>query len=177
MLQVRADVRLEDVPLVQPGQPVEINTASAKDSIHGQVLFATSQANIQKNTLEVKIAIIDPPPTIRPEMLVATTFVAPARPESNRDDSKQQERLLVPRQLLEPAGESQTVWVADPSGMARRKSVQLGQAGTEDLVEVVEGLAVTDRLISEGREALNEGDRIIIKGEDSRIGLTASTHP
>lgn len=175
VLQVRADVRLEDVPLVQPGQPVEIETASAKEPMRGEVLFATSQANIQKNTLEVKIAIIDPPSTIRPEMLVATTFLAPEQPGAESDDSKQQERLLVPRQLLDSAGESQTVWIADPSGVARRQSVKLGQAGTEDLVEVVEGLTPTDRLISEGHEGLRNGDRIMIKGEDSRIGMAVST--
>ena len=174
MLQVRADVRLEDVPLVQPGQPVEIETASAKGPIQGQVLYATSQANIQKNTLEVKVAIASPPPTIRPEMLVATTFLASEQPESESDSSEQQERLLVPRQLVESAGDGHTLWVADPSGVARLKSVRLGKAGTEDLVEVVEGLTPTDRLISGGREGLSDGDRITITGEDGSIGVMAS---
>jgi multidrug efflux pump subunit AcrA (membrane-fusion protein) len=174
MLQVRADVRLEDVPLVQPGQPVQIETASTKEPIQGQVLYATSQANIQKNTLEVKVAIIAPPPPIRPEMLVTTTFLSPEQPGSQSDDSDQQERLQVPRQLVESADDNPTVWVADPTGVARRKSVRLGKAGTEELVEVVEGLNPTDRLISGGREGLSDGDRITITGEDGNIGLTAS---
>ncbi|MBW3598327.1 MAG: HlyD family secretion protein, partial [Planctomycetes bacterium] len=69
MLQVRVDVRLEDVPLVASGQPVTIETASSAEALYGAVLLPTSKANIQKNTLEVKVAIHDPPPTVRPEML------------------------------------------------------------------------------------------------------------
>lgn len=174
MLQVRADVRLEDVPLVQPGQPVQIETASAREPIQGHVLYATSQANIQKNTLEVKVAITSPPSTIRPEMLVTTTFLAPELPETKPDGSEEPERLLVPRQLVESSGEGHSIWIADPSGVANRKSVRLGNAGTDDLVEVVEGLTPTDRLITGGREGLNSGDRITITGEDSTIGTTAS---
>ena len=174
LLQVRVDVRLEDVPLVQPGQPVEIETASAKEPLQGQVLSATSQANIQKNTLEVKVAITAPPLTIRPEMLVTTTFLAPQQPESESEGPDERERLLVPRQLVESSGGEASVWLADPSGVARRQSVRLGRAATEELVEVVEGVTPTDRLISGGREGLNHGDRITITGEDGAIGMTVS---
>lgn len=165
LLQVRADVRLEDVPLVVPGQPVRIETASSKQPIRGQVLYATSAANIQKNTLEVKIALAEPPPTIRPEMLVTATFLAPERPERERKESESQQRLLAPRELIESDGDVQTVWVADASGTARRQTVRLGRAGTEELVEVVEGLNPTDKLIAGGREGLSEGERILIRGE------------
>jgi HlyD family secretion protein len=174
MLQVRADVRLEDVPLVQPGQRVRIETASAKAAIQGHVLYATSLANIQKNTLEVKVAILSPPPTIRPEMLATTTFLAPAPPGSGAEGSQQQERLLIPRLLVESTGDRQSVWIADPAGVARRKSVRLGRAGTEELIEVAEGLTPTDRLIWGGREGLTDGDRIIIRGEDPSMGMTAA---
>ena len=84
-LQVRADVRLEDVPNVLPGQKVQVETASASSPLEGEVLFTTSTANIQKNTLETKIAILNPPPTIRPEMLAKVTFLA--RDEGQRVDA------------------------------------------------------------------------------------------
>lgn len=78
----------------------------------------------------------------------------------------------MPRPLVESAGEGTRVWVADADGTARRQSVRLGKAGTADLIEVVEGLNPTDKLISGGREGLSDGDRIAITGEDTRIGLT-----
>ena len=163
-LQVRADVRLEDVPMIQIGQPVTIETASSKEPLQGKVLQATSSANVQKNTLEVKVAIEAPPTTIRPNMLVTATFLAPSTPEGDSDNSERK-RLLVPRQLVESTGDSHTIWVAETGAIARQRTVQLGKAGTEDLVEVVEGLNLTDKLISGGREGLADGDRIIITRE------------
>ncbi|MFO1007532.1 MAG: efflux RND transporter periplasmic adaptor subunit [Planctomycetaceae bacterium] len=174
MLQVRADVRLEDVPLIQLGQPVRIETPSAKGGLDGQVVNVTSQANIQKNTLEVKVAITSPSESIRPEMLVTTTFLAVETPTAKQDDSELSERLLVPRRLVEAEGDGNALWIVDPQGQARRKTVRLGNAGTEALVEVVEGLAPTDRLISAGRESLKNGDRVHVTGEDSQIGITSA---
>lgn len=174
MLQLRADVRLEDVPLVQPGQPVQIETASAKEPIAGKSLYATSQANIQKNTLEVKVAILSPPSTIRPEMLATATFLAPERPEAEQNESEQQERLLIPRELVDSAGDAASVWIAGANSVARRKSVRLGKTGTDEMVEALEGLTPTDRLIASGREGLVDGDRITITAEDGRIGMISA---
>src|SRR5439155_3123646 len=77
-LQVRADVRLEDVPRLRPGQAVRIESPAAPAGpLDGEVLFATSQADVQKNTLQVKVLVKAPPPTLRPDMLVRATFLAP----------------------------------------------------------------------------------------------------
>ncbi|MBA3312517.1 MAG: HlyD family efflux transporter periplasmic adaptor subunit [Planctomycetaceae bacterium] len=167
MLQVRADVRLEDVPRVTPGQPVIVETGASVEPIHGMVLEATSSANVQKNTLEVKVALVSPPQAVRPEMLVKATFLAPPTNEEPSSEEQKRERILVPRRLVDGEGESRTVWVAAADGTARRRSVSLGEAGTESLVEVAEGLRPTDRLIVGGRESLEDGDRIEITGEDA----------
>jgi len=171
-LQVRADVRLEDVPLVRPGQAARIETASVQGTIDGEVLSTTSQANIQKNTLEVKVALKDPPAMVRPEMLVEVTFLAPETRGDPSELSQRPERLLVPRQLVEQTAEGAFVWLADAQGTARRQGIVLGHAGTEELVEVREGLHVTDKLICGGREGLREGERIQITGEDATIGIS-----
>lgn len=73
-LQVRADVRLEDVSRVQIGQEVEIETPAAASPIKGRVITVTSFADIQKNTLQVKVSIEDPPEFVKPDMLVQVTF-------------------------------------------------------------------------------------------------------
>jgi RND family efflux transporter MFP subunit len=170
MLQVRADVRLEDVPLVEPGQPVEVQTASSKETLHGVVLRPTSSANIQKNTLEVKVSLTDPPETIRPEMLVTATFLAPPKPEA-AETSKEQERLLVPRELVDLSAGAATVWIVDASGQARRRSIQMGKAGSDKLVEVTSGLTPTDKLIASGVDGLQDGELVEISREDERIGM------
>ncbi len=165
-LQVRADVRLEDVPQVQPGQPVRIESAVLDRPLDGTVLTATSRADIQKNTLEVTVAVDRPPPELTPDMLVRATFLAPQRPAEPSERPEEPMRLLVPRPLVENGDGQPAVWLADRlTGTARRQAVVLGRAGTEQLVEVVEGLNAMDRLVAGGREGLRHGDRIRITGE------------
>jgi multidrug efflux pump subunit AcrA (membrane-fusion protein) len=176
-LQVRADVRLEDVPLVAAGQPVKIETAAAAKPLVGRVLDVTSRASVQKNTLEVKVAIESPPQTVRPEMLVQVTFLAPPRPTDAPLDEQQRQRLLVPRELVERRGDEGQVWIASAEGTARRNAVRLGLAGTSELVEVASGLTAADKLIVGGREGLVEGARIVIRGEDAAIGAQGKGKP
>jgi RND family efflux transporter MFP subunit len=175
MLQVRADVRLEDVPRVRPGQPVWIETPAAPDGpLEGAVLFPTSQADIQKNTLQVKVAVTAPPPTLRPDMLVQVTFLAPAGPRVTDPDAEPL-RLFVPRHLVESGDSGTRLWVADQAaGVGRLQAVTLGPARDANLVEVVEGLNAADKLIAGGREGLRDGQRIAVTGEDASPG--ASPH-
>ncbi len=170
MLQVRADVRLEDVPLVQPGQPVEIQTASSSVPIVGKVLLPTSSANIQKNTLEVKVAIDNPTSMIRPEMLVTATFLSPPQLDPQENNQNNYERILIPRELALSTEGGHITWVVDVNGTANKRAIKLGKAGTEELVEVVEGINPTDKLISSGSQGLELGMRVTITGEDTRIG-------
>jgi RND family efflux transporter MFP subunit len=171
-LQVRADVLLEDVPRVQPGQPVRIETAAAGKPLVGEVLFATSQADIQKNTLQVKVAIKSPPAVIKPEMLVRVTFLAPASDAPAQ--SAQSVRLFVPKSLVTTGPEGAFVWLADrTAGVARRRSVKLGTDADGELVEVTTGLTVADKLIAGGREGLSDAARIEVTGEETSLGLAA----
>ena len=98
-LQVRVDVRLEDVPQVQIGQPVAIETAALRKPLEGKVLWVTTRADIQKNTLQVKVAINNPPLMITPEMLGQVTFLAAPQPTDTAKTKQQPLRLLIPRSL------------------------------------------------------------------------------
>jgi hypothetical protein len=168
------DVRLEDLPQVRVGQPAEITTAALAKPLAGEVLWVTTRADIQKNTLQVKVAINDPPGVITPEMLAQVTFVAPPQVVKSSAGEQQPLRLLVPRQLVLGGDGGTTIWVADVErSIARQELVQLGRAGTEQLVEVAKGLDPTSKLIVSGRESLVAGARIRVIGEDQSLGLTA----
>jgi RND family efflux transporter MFP subunit len=170
-LQVRADVRFEDLPRVLPGQPVWIETPSVSGKLDGVVLRLTSQANIQKNTLEVKVAVKDPPAALGADTLVTVTFLAPASREP-KSAGQEALRILVPRQIVETTETGSAVWIADQAaGVARRRTIKVGPEMAGDLVEVVEGLRPGDRLISGGREGLRDGERITVTGEDASLGL------
>lgn len=169
-LQVRADVRLEDVQMLTRGQPVEIETASATGVIHGRVLQATSTANIQKNTLEVKVELFDPPATVSPEMLVTATFLAPQISHALQEVSEA-ELLYIPQQLIQTGDTGSSVWIVDANGRAQQRTVVLGKPGSDGLVEVKEGLAVTDKLISSGTDRMRSGTAVRVAGEDQMLGV------
>ena len=166
-LQVRVDVRFEDIPKVTLSQPVEIDNAALPKPIVGSVLFISSEADIQKNTLQVKVAIDSPPEFFKPEMLVDVTFLAPK--EATRQAGKNEElRLYLPNQFVLRSDSGQFVWLADQSvGVARRQPVETGRAGNAGLVEITSGLDVGSRIITSGTEGLQDGDRIRVTGEVS----------
>ncbi|TWU34153.1 multidrug efflux system subunit MdtA [Novipirellula aureliae] len=169
-LQVRADVRLEDVPMVMRGQTVEIETASTPGVIQGRVLRMTSTANIQKNTLEVKVELIDPPENVRPEMLVTASFLAPIIGESG-GESTATERKFIPDQLVQ-TGESGTfVWIVDENNAAQRRTVDVGSRSDGGLVEIISGLNLTDKLVVAGVEQLKQGSLVVVTGDDQTFGI------
>jgi RND family efflux transporter MFP subunit len=166
MLQVRADVRFVDIPKVTLGQPVLINNPALPKPISGKVLFVSSEANIQKNTLEVKVAIDEPADVLKPEMLVDVTYLAPKPVETVAENSAET-RLYVPQQLILNDDTGSYVWVADQSaGVARKTPVTTGGLGAAGLVEVLSGLDPASRVIARGHEALVEGARVTIVHED-----------
>jgi HlyD family secretion protein len=169
-LQVRADVRLEDVPGVSVGQQVRIETPAHPQPLQGQVLVATALTDIQKNTLQIKLAIDEPPAVLKPDMLVQVTFLAPPRPSGGTGLSASL-RVLAPRQVIEGTGSEATVWVADQAqATARRRRITVGATTSDDLVEITTGLNVGDRVIVSGRESLTDGARIRIVRDDPDVG-------
>jgi RND family efflux transporter MFP subunit len=172
-LQVRADVRFENVPQVQPGQPARIASPAVPGSeLQGEVLFATAISDIQKNTLQVKVAIKSPPPTLKPDMLVQVTFLAPPG-AAEKSPATAAPRFLVPAALVETAADGSYLWIADQaSGVARRRAVKLGLP-TGDLASIIDGLNASDKVIVAGRDGLRDGQRIRVTGEDTSLGVSS----
>ena len=170
-LQIRVDVRFEDIPKVTLNQPVEIDNPALEATLVGQVLFVSSEADIQKNTLEVKVIIPDPPAVLKPEMLVDVTFLAPEQSDRLKEPSEEL-KLYVPRQLVQQSESGSYVWVADQSeGVARRVAVQSSHPASGALLPIDQGLNSTSRLIVSGVDGLEDGQRIEVTGEDSSLAV------
>jgi len=170
-LQVRVDVRLEDIPQVIIGQPTMIESAALGEAIHGEVISVTTRADIQKNTLQVKVAITTPPEVIKPEMLAKVTFLAPQSRSAPTADAQPVLRMFIPRSLVANTEGGASVWVADLTArVASRKSIEVGKSAAQgDLIEIIRGLSPTDKIIVAGREQLGEGTRIRVSGEDTTL--------
>jgi multidrug efflux pump subunit AcrA (membrane-fusion protein) len=170
MLQVRADVRLENVPQVLPGQKVEIATPAVTGVTTGHVVAITSLTDIQKNTLQIKVAIDKPSPVLKPDMLVEAVFLAP--PVAVTKGVEPPLRLVIPRNLVDTNTQEPTAWIADrQTRTARRRVLTLGAAIGPDLVEVTAGLNVGDRVIASGRELMQDRMRISIREESSATAM------
>ncbi|MBI1314733.1 HlyD family efflux transporter periplasmic adaptor subunit [bacterium] len=186
-LQVRVDVRFEDLPQTALGQPVQIESPALSEPIVGRVLFPTSFADIQKNTLSVKVAIDDPPELLKPEMLVDVTFLSSgssgdANTESS-DSAAEAERIaplhiFIPRELVSSDESGATVvWLADLSaGIARRQRIEISESGNGPLVEVTSGLTPASRLIASGQMGLRDGDRILVTKTEAPPAATSPNH-
>ncbi len=164
-------MRLEDVPQVLIGQPAIIETAVLASPIQGEVISVTTLADIQKNTLQVKVAVINPPKVIKPEMLGKVTFIAPPSLKVQEEGDESMLRLFVPQSLIMSGEQGTTVWLADlTTGIAQIRSIGIALGSTEGgLVEVTSGLQPTDKLIVAGRESVSVGARIRVRGEDRTL--------
>ena len=175
-LQVRADVRLEEVPRVFPGQTVQIVTPAVPGPLTGEVIATTSLTDIQKNTLQVKVSVENPPAVLKPDMLVQVTFLA-ARSAVPKAEEAARLTLVIPPNLVQQSGNESSVWIADrQQGIARLRAVTLGGMTVGGLREVKSGLAIGDRLIASNTESLSTGDRIRVTGEVAASDDSQGSH-
>jgi HlyD family secretion protein len=156
-LQVRADVPLADASKVGVGQAAEIRVEILPDRVfRGEVVRAVPEADIQKNTLQWKVRILDPSPDLRPEMLARVAFLAaPGSGTAGASD----ERVFAPEALLRRDADGRAAaWVVE-DGRARRRGVALGGGRAEGWVEVTDGLRPGDAVLDAPAD-LEEGDRV-----------------
>ena len=176
-LQVRVDVPLADAAKVGVDQPAQIVVSVLPNqTFTGRVTRIVNEADIQKNTLQVKVAIDDPPPQLKPEMLARVKFVGASATATSQPTTSSGSRAIFARADLirQHDGESMT-YVADRGrSVAAHKSVRLGDARIDGWVQVIDGLNVGDALIVE-QDNLNDGQRIRITGEAAE-GASHGTH-
>lgn len=101
-LQVRVDVPLADAAHVRVGQRCEIVVEVLPDHVFsGTVLRTVHEADLQKNTLQAKVAVNDPLPILRPEMLARVKFLPEGESGGGADDSEASRvPVLVPQEAL-----------------------------------------------------------------------------
>lgn len=161
-LQVRVDVPNADAALVGVGQKAEISVeVLSEHRFSGTVSRLTHLADIQKNTVEVKVSISDPVPALKPEMLARVKFLA-TRVERGPE---LRQRLLAPASALSMGGEAEgEVWIVvdrkGEFGRAEMRRVVTSSLTHEGYIEVLSGLLPGDQLIYPVPPGLEEGDRV-----------------
>jgi RND family efflux transporter MFP subunit len=166
-LQVRVDIPLAEASRVGIGQRAEITTEAVPDQVfRGVVTRRVDEANIQKNTVQVKVSIESPSSILRPEMLARVKFFGADLGGAVGAVPSSGTRLFAPRgALLETAG-GVCAWVVDRrTERATLRRVTVTGAAIDDWVEVADGLRLGDRIIMTGLDRLSEGERVRVLGE------------
>jgi len=164
-LQVRVDVPLADAATVSVGQEARIVVDVLPDrTFKGRVTRVVNEADIQKNTLQFKVAITDPEPRLRPEMLARVKILIPAQ---TTGDAEARQGLFVPADLVQKGDKGPFVMLADRNrGRAIRRAVTVG-ATVDGWVEVQSGLNVGDQLLAGEATRLDDGTRVEVIGESN----------
>ncbi len=166
-LQARIDVPLSEASAIQLGMPVEMTTDLLADvTLRGSVTRVTGEADLQRNTLQVKASIENPDPRLRPEMLVRGKFFAPpASSENPRTASSAPGRLahFVPEEALADDGR---LWVVSPEETAEVRSVEVGREKRDGHVLVRSGIRAGERVILPPHETLTPGARVRVISSD-----------
>ena len=169
-LQVRADIPLSDASRVGVGQMAEIVVDLLPDQVfQGEITRFLHKADIQKNTVEAKIRIIDPSPLLKPEML-ARVRIMPGR---TRDDAMEMaatvQRVFVPESAIIDVDGEPGLWTVGQldggRGRAELQPIVLGEGRNDGWLEVINGILPGAKVIVDGdglfpgmAVQINEGD-------------------
>lgn len=110
-LQVRVDVPLADASQISVGQRCEVVVEILPDRVFaGEVTRITHEADLQKNTLQAKVRVLDPDPMLRPEMLTRVRFLGGTASDPAPDRPAGPSALvLVPESALISQGGAESV--------------------------------------------------------------------
>lgn len=182
-LQVRVDVPLADAAKVGVGTHATVSTeALADQTFSGVVSRVVHEANIQRNTVQFKVALDAPSPVLKPEMLTRVKLHAPAVVSGQRSNGSigapsagvgggGELTLLIPTAAVASVGANMgQVWVVDTSGgspVARHRDIVTVPSADEGFTAVTKGLRLTDRIILDppAPPSIKDGSRLKVLGE------------
>ncbi|MBI1292755.1 efflux RND transporter periplasmic adaptor subunit [bacterium] len=159
-LQVRVDVPLADAAKVGVGQQVEVVVEVLPSRVfRGRVTRVMNLADIQKNTLQVKVALDEPASELRPEMLARVRFNADSRESASAAGAT---AVFAPVAAVRDG----TAWVVSEfdgrTGLAQRRSVDVVGSGQDGWIETQDGLLPGDLVIVSDTVNLSPGRRVVL---------------
>lgn len=166
-LQVRVDVPLADAAKVGVGQEARVTVGVLPDrTFNGRITRIVNEADIQKNTLQVKVVIDDPSPQLKPEMLARVRLLAASENQSSTTMPTGAITVFAPEKLIDRGGGMTMVWVVNPrTNTAEFRMIELGQARHDEWIAVTSGLNAGDQLIADPK-GLREGQKVRVVGEE-----------
>lgn len=165
-LQVRVDVPLADASQIYIGQRCEVVVEVFPDRVFvGEVLRVTNEADLQKNTLQVKVRVFEPDPLLRPEMLTRVKFLpedAGGGAITHQPTEPEDEIVRVPRNSIDSSSSMQQVWkiVDRVNGRGVLQPVRITTIKTDGDWVTVRGLLQPGAMIASDPSGCTQGQRV-----------------
>jgi HlyD family secretion protein len=175
-MEAQVNVDENDIMSIAIGQPAEIEVdALPGQTLHGVVseigssaISAGAGTSEQKTEFEIKIAITDPPPTLRPGMTASANIITKTNPSAlsvplqavaarsvDQLTMKGQKRKdIESRYKADHDGFVEVVFCIE-NGKAVAKQVKTGIQG-DDLIEIVDGLKQGDEIVTGSYRAISK---------------------
>ena len=166
-LQARIDVPLEEAGGLFIGQAVRIRSAILPDhSFQGTVTRIAGEADLQRNTLQAKVRILNPDVLLRPEMLCRAEFLTGSKQgkAGNREGlagTGPVQVFISPDALVNRSGAQAIAWKLNVGGQhVERTQLTLSETTRDEYVRVLSGLNPGDRVVLNPPADLSAGDRV-----------------
>ena len=149
---------------LSPGQQVEATSSAWPDKTFvGTVSSIDSRVDPATRTLTVRALIDNPDHQLRPGMLLVVELLTPPR-----------EALVIDEISLVQIGTEAFVYRIDAEGKAQRAVVELGRRANGQ-IEILSGLQLGDRVVTDGVVKLRPGMAVAVLGEESASAAAALT--
>jgi len=151
-----AEIDESHLSRVRVGRPVDVQVAAYPDErFPGTISFIADVVNPTTRRITVRSTVPNADGRLKPEMFATVAL----------GESEPRPMVVVPQAAVQTVEGRQVVFIAEPAGRFRPRSVTLG-ADVDGLVEVQSGLAGGERVVTTGSFVLKsellkpaEGDR------------------
>lgn len=161
---VLAEVAESDADALRLGSPARLQFATARPPLEAKVEFVYPTLTDRTRTLRVRFSVPNPEGWLRPGLYGTAEFQLDA-----------QQRLTVSRDAVVDTGAAQHLFVMTAPGQFEPRPVRLG-ARLTDRVEILEGLAAGEQVVSSGVFLLDSESRLrASSGGTGHVGHGAAT--
>jgi len=153
-LKIVANVLEKDISLLKPGMKAKVRVESYPGRVfEGRVEKINSALDLSTRTLQAEVYIQNADRSLKPGMFANVEVVLLEKPQT----------LVIPREAIIEAGSEMSVFVIEEKRAVRRP-VTLGYEQDQS-VEIVKGLNEGDQVIIKGQQLIKDGSAIrIVEG-------------
>ncbi|HEX5474736.1 MAG TPA: efflux RND transporter periplasmic adaptor subunit [Vicinamibacterales bacterium] len=161
-LEIEVDVNESFINRVKAGQIVQATLDAYPDwQIPAHVIAVIPSADRQKATVKVRIGFDKLDPRILPDMGVKVAFLREEDAAGASPSGAGAHRALIPKSAARAVDGRTIVFVVHDDHVERR-AVRLGREDG-DQVEVLSGLQVGERIVTDGPASLKDGDTVKVQ--------------